>query len=297
MSCIYKITNLQNNKIYIGQTVKSPMARFNAHWWDAVRFMKREQDGKANDHESRLYRALVKYGKNNFKVEAIHDVLADEDINELETYYIKLYKATDPEIGYNIAEGGNKPPSRINRHQTVETKQKQSQVQLGKHWYTDGKIELMVLKNECPPEGFHLGRLSNQGFKSGKDNPSFGKPGYNTGKNLTAETKARISLTKKANNKNKQMVWYNNGVTEIQIDLNKEDNVIPTGYVRGRLRTNLRPVVSIEVYDIMTGLTTTYQGFCAVTNATGLAFTTINKSIVNKAVVKNRYICQIKTTE
>ena len=102
---IYKITNILNNKIYIGKTKKfyknnefGYLKRFENHKISAT------SKSKNNDCP-RLYNSIRKYGKENFKVELIHECELDI-INEKEIEFIKHFKSTDRNIGYNIALGG-----------------------------------------------------------------------------------------------------------------------------------------------------------------------------------------------
>ena len=90
---IYKITNLINGKIYIGQSV-DPMRRFSEHC-------------RSCDYVSLIHQAIKKYGKENFKLEIIDQ---GEDYNKKEKYWIKYYNSLVP-YGYNIAEGGEEPPT------------------------------------------------------------------------------------------------------------------------------------------------------------------------------------------
>lgn len=87
---IYKTTNLINGKIYIGQK-KSP------------KFLGEKYLGSGK----RLYYALDKYGKENFKVELIEKIYDEKLINEREIYWINHYQSTNRKIGYNISNGGN----------------------------------------------------------------------------------------------------------------------------------------------------------------------------------------------
>ena len=52
---IYKITNLVNSKIYIGQTIRSLKERFRQHIY--------------KQGCTYLHNAILKYGKENFKIE------------------------------------------------------------------------------------------------------------------------------------------------------------------------------------------------------------------------------------
>ncbi len=97
MASIYKITNLVNNKIYIGQTINSIDKRFKQHL---------SQVNCANIC-SALYSAFTKYGKENFIIESIvSGEYSMEELNELEIFYIKKFDSLSPN-GYNLQSGGN----------------------------------------------------------------------------------------------------------------------------------------------------------------------------------------------
>lgn len=84
---IYKITNLINNKIYIGKDTTS--------------------DPKYFGSGLLIKRAFKKYGSENFIKEVID---TSDDYNELskkEIHWISLYNSTDRKIGYNISIGGD----------------------------------------------------------------------------------------------------------------------------------------------------------------------------------------------
>lgn len=84
---IYMTTNLQNGKKYIGK-----------HFG--------ELDDSYLGSGKLLRQAIKKYGKENF-VKEILDLASSEEENCLkEKYYIALFDATQNEMFYNIAEGG-----------------------------------------------------------------------------------------------------------------------------------------------------------------------------------------------
>lgn len=93
---IYKVTNLINNKLYIGQTKHSLLHRKNQHF--------RETKSKKDDMY--FHRALNKYGFNNFKWEIIDQATSVEELNQKEIYYIQLYDSTNRINGYNRKLGG-----------------------------------------------------------------------------------------------------------------------------------------------------------------------------------------------
>lgn len=88
--CVYKITNLINNKVYIGITKRHPKIRFNEHF--------------CNKKEL-LFKAKEKYGKENFSLEIIEDNLSEAEIDDKERYYINFYNSLVPN-GYNLSIGG-----------------------------------------------------------------------------------------------------------------------------------------------------------------------------------------------
>lgn len=90
---IYKIENLINHKIYIGQS-NDPERR-----WD-------EHCSNSCNYKSMIHDAILKYGKENFSFKIIGWF---EDYNEKEKYYISYYRSLVPG-GYNICKGGEEPP-------------------------------------------------------------------------------------------------------------------------------------------------------------------------------------------
>lgn len=97
---IYKITNLINNKVYIGQSV-NVLKRFAAH-------KNRPFNPKSRQYESYFYRAIRKYGLENFKFEVI-EKCKKEELNKKEKEYISFYHSNDKDFGYNLTKGGESP--------------------------------------------------------------------------------------------------------------------------------------------------------------------------------------------
>jgi group I intron endonuclease len=91
---VYKYTNLINGKIYIGQTMESIE-------------MRAGHNGYKYRKCPYFYNAIQKYGWKNFTSEILADNLTREQANELEIEYIKKFNSQNPEIGYNISDGGN----------------------------------------------------------------------------------------------------------------------------------------------------------------------------------------------
>lgn len=98
MGVIYCITNLINNKMYIGQTVRTWQERWNEHL----------AAGRDINNNLPLYRAMRKYGQENFSISIIENC-PDNELNEKEKYWIKekqTWIAIHPNKGYNLTDGG-----------------------------------------------------------------------------------------------------------------------------------------------------------------------------------------------
>lgn len=98
---IYKITNLINDKVYIGQTTRTFNQRYKGNGIGAERVR------LAKNSNQHLLASLEKYGANNFKVDIIEVCNSVEELNKRECFYIDFYDSTNSEKGYNHCQGGN----------------------------------------------------------------------------------------------------------------------------------------------------------------------------------------------
>lgn len=103
---IYKITNLINNKIYIGQTIRTFNDRYHAKGIGIER-VKNYSECEGNSFNKHLYNSIIKYGEDNFKIEILCQCSTENELNEKEIYYINLHNSSDYRYGYNIELGGN----------------------------------------------------------------------------------------------------------------------------------------------------------------------------------------------
>lgn len=113
---IYLITNLINNKKYVGQTIQSIKKRWQRHCWKSTLVK--------NDYPIR--NAINKYGKENFSIKQIDEALSLEEANEKEVYWGNYYNVISPN-GYSLKLGG-----RRHTHFSEETKLKISKSNKGK---------------------------------------------------------------------------------------------------------------------------------------------------------------------
>lgn len=95
---IYKITNIINQKSYIGQTCQTVEERWRKHLSDAPKL------------NTPFSNAIEKYGWDNFTKEVIDTATTKEEADKKEKYWINHYQTCiqefGKEAGYNITPGG-----------------------------------------------------------------------------------------------------------------------------------------------------------------------------------------------
>lgn len=93
---IYKIVNDINDKVYVGQTIRTLAQRFQKHcsYSDDV------------NRTMAIKKAIHKYGRDHFKIELLEELIDcnQELLNEREIYWIAYYNAYTN--GYNLTKGG-----------------------------------------------------------------------------------------------------------------------------------------------------------------------------------------------
>ena len=95
--CVYCHRNKTNGKRYIGQTIQqdNPNKRFGSN-------------GAGYRGCHLFYKAIQKYGWDNFDHFVIQGNLTKEEADELEILNIAFYNTTDQRFGYNLTFGGSK---------------------------------------------------------------------------------------------------------------------------------------------------------------------------------------------
>lgn len=153
MYTVYMHTNIANGKRYIGITTQDTKKRWKY----------------GNGYKNQLfYRAIKKYGWENFKHDILFTNLTKSQAEAKEIELIAQYKSNSPKYGYNTDNGGKT----IGTH-SEETKLKIGQANKGhtpwknKHHKESTKKKLSILK-------------------SGSNNPNYGKT-------QSRETKLKLS--------------------------------------------------------------------------------------------------------
>lgn len=196
---LYKITNLLNNKIYIG-----------------IHSTNNLNDGYMGSSKI-LKNAIRKHGLQNFNKEILSFYESREDLREAEheivnAEFIKRKDTYNQNIGGN---GGDSYEAYLAR-KSEDFIKKSKEFNLGKIWITDGiSKNTRIYPNETIPEGFYKGKtdFNSRYFKS-------------------SDSDAVIYSREYLRSIGKGSKWVNNGEISKRI---LEGEEIPEGFTEGRL--------------------------------------------------------------
>ncbi len=176
---IYKTINVINGKFYIGQDSKN-----NPNYLGSGIL---------------LQRAILKYGRNNFKKEILETCNSKEELNEREIYWIKKLNAIKE--GYNIATGGE-GGNTLSNHPDLD------------------KITKMVWAKRRSNPNFKK-RCKEISLKTAETRKKIGYKSWNKGISNSQETKDKISDTLKKNIsreiRDDIIQLYKDGKTKVEI--------------------------------------------------------------------------------
>ena len=90
---IYRAHNTENDKNYIGQTIKTLASRRQVHY-------------SKYSNCPYFHAALEKYEKTSWDWTIIDEAATQEELDEKEKYWISFYESNQADKGYNLTEGG-----------------------------------------------------------------------------------------------------------------------------------------------------------------------------------------------
>ena len=199
MYSVYKHTS-PSGKVYIGVTKQKPQMRW--------------QNGLGYRTQEYFYRAILKYGWDNFKHEIVYQTDSYEEANSKEIELIAQYKSNDKSYGYNLESGGNlkkmvseSTKQKLRNHHTTPEHLKLVQQINAKRWSDPEEHRKMSERTSGRNNPMYGTKLTDEhkrklkeGFakvtfvgKWGADNPMYGK-------HLSEEHKKRLSELKRGRN-------------------------------------------------------------------------------------------------
>lgn len=264
MYSIYKICNILNDKIYIGQTSKDIFIRFKQHIKDSINI-------KYIDRNNRFYNSIRKYGSNNFKIDKIDCCNSKIEADELERKYIKFYNSNNDKFGYNSTEGGG---GMIGYKHTEETKKRLSQI----HRDTIARLGSPRKGHKLSEEGKNklrekaIGRLHTMETRLEMTRCRIGKP---------RKKESILKMKKKSMGSNNG--FYGKKMTEEQLNKNKRTRLLN----KGKDKT----VMQFDKY----GKFICYYNCCAeASRMTNISINMINNVCLGKGYTAGEYIWVFK---
>lgn len=265
MGLIYLITNRCNGKVYIGQTIRTLKERWYEH---------------CNDGRRTFYRAIKKYGKENFTIEQIDSAETQQELDVKEGYWIAFYNSTDKSKGYNLSSGGEHPiitdEFRVKCSEahkgilhTEESKRKIGNAHRGKivSEETRKKISEAHKGKTCKPISEETRRKKSDAFK-GEKNPMYGKPvseerrlkqsvamkgklvgekNPNWGKHHSEETREKISNSLKGKFAGENGYWYGKKMSD---EVKRKMSESRKGIHAGGKNPRARKIMCIETGEV-----------------------------------------------
>ena len=260
---IYKVQNLKNGKIYIGQTTKTLEWRWKHHC-------------NAKSCCTYLSNAIKKYGVENFVVEQIDSARTQKELNEKERYWIKQYNSLAPN-GYNLTTGGEHPivtdvtkkilsdqrkgkrPHAFDENfrkkisEFAKTRTGVKNPNFGNKWTDEQKKRMSEINKGCvsPRKGVKLSEETKLKVSLSLKGKYAGEKSHNWGKPRSDETKRKLSLA----NMNKRMGRDNHK--------SKRVVCIETGEIFESMREveRIKGFKSSHISDVCRGVRHTSHGY------------------------------------
>lgn len=178
---IYKITNLTNNKVYVGKSVNI-WKRWQSH---------KDKLIKGTHFNTHLQASYTFYGLENFNCEILEECLESE-LNEKEKYWIVKLDSKNKDTGYNKVDGGfggrlnpeslaKMVNSMKGKAHSEETKHKMSKSHRGVPKSVETRQKISRAKRGVPKTEEHKQKISKT----------------LTGRKLSQEVKEKMSMTRK----------------------------------------------------------------------------------------------------
>ena len=139
---VYQVTNLKNNKIYIGSTTRGLKLTKCFHKSASIKDSHRNKDGDSRP----IYKAIKKYGFYNFMYNTMAEFESKKDAYEFKEVCVVEFNAMNPKYGYNCTTGSLNKGYKFNQ----ETRGKMSESMKGKKMPESWKLWLKTQVKTIP---------------------------------------------------------------------------------------------------------------------------------------------------
>ena len=185
VSGVYRITNLLNGKVYIGQS-RNIWSRYKNHF--CQRYPKNDR--------SYIHYAISHYGKENFSFEILKETY---DLNYWEMFLIQIHHSSDPEYGYNLTSGGTYGTRRLSDFEYTDDIKKKMSDKAKQRWKDPVyRFEILNAQNKGKQGDDwknHRRDIANRMWRNGNFKDQARKLSeYWTGKPKSEETKAKMRI-------------------------------------------------------------------------------------------------------
>lgn len=277
---IYMIRNKINNKIYFGQTSeKNGIDR------------RYKNDIIKHTHNTHLKSSLIKHGIDNFEVVKEFDVAySKEELDKLEVMYIKIYKTTDSNYGYNKKNGGanGKLSDETKLKLSIATKQlwknkeyRKNMTAIMKEKWKDEEYRNTVMTKAFTPENREkLSKLCTKRFKGvPKSEEEKLKNSISTKASWTDERRKKASDRLKRMHQEQKVKEFHSNKMKSQWSNEKFRKTI------AEKRTKKYVLI-----DVITGEHQIFIGRESLREHTGMSLSYINKYMSKELLHKDRYL-------
>ena len=163
---IYLITHREDGKQYVGQTKRTIQHRWRGH------LQKANKPGK---HISLIARSIKCHGPEAFDVEEVDWASSKETLDHKERFWIAFLDTMNPEVGYNLKEGGARGIMCQDALDRMAGKLRGRKLPQGHPFTIKGKTAPMKGRTRKPEWNAAHSQCIKEGFESGKFKGNTGK--------------------------------------------------------------------------------------------------------------------------
>lgn len=263
--CVYVHTS-PSNKYYVGITSQKPEKRW--------------KGGSGYQHNIHFFRAIKKYGWNNFKHEIVADNLTKQEAEDYEIFMIDKLKSNNIDFGYNVSAGGGtlgvslcgESNGMYGRNHTVEARKKMS----------DARKEYCAklgYKNFRPIYQFSLDGKFLREFHSVKE--ACEEFGFK--ENVVARSCSRVINTAYG------YIWVYQDLVD---DIDSFVKEAICRFEQGKINKGRNASKPARLYDLNLNCLGEYESVSSLANYLGLSVGYVSAACSTKRVVQGKYLCE-----